>query len=125
MIKGIGVDIVEIERIKAAVLKHESFVSKVYSEEEIIYIKSRGYRAETMAGLYAAKEAVSKALGTGFVSFSLRDIIILKDDKNKPYVKLLGNALNLAEQYGNFNIELSISHSRENAIAYVIWEALI
>lgn len=125
MIKGVGVDIVEIQRIKDAVEKHESFLTKVYAKEELLYIKSRCYRAETMAGIYAAKEAVSKALGTGFVNFSLRDIIILKDKNNKPYIKLLGNALNLAEQYGSFNIELSISHSNENAIAYVIWEVFM
>lgn len=122
MIKGVGVDIIEIERIKNAVQKHENFITKVFTEKEIIYIKSRGNRAETMAGIYAAKEAVSKALGTGFVNFSLQDIMILKDSKSKPYVELLNNALNIAKQYGDFNIELSISHSRDNAIAYAVWE---
>lgn len=82
---GIGNDIIEISRIENAV-KKESFVKKVFTEKEIEYIISRGGRAETYAGKFSAKEAVSKALGTGVRGFSPNDIEILNNELGKPYV---------------------------------------
>ena len=85
MIVGIGNDIIEIERIEKAISK-ESFKNKVYTQRELENIEKRGDRVETYAGIFSAKEAISKAIGTGVREFSLTDLEILNDDLGKPYV---------------------------------------
>ena len=113
---GIGNDIIEIKRIENAV-KKESFVKKVFTEKEIEYIISRGGRAETYAGKFSAKEAVSKALGTGVRGFSPNDIEILNNELGKPYV-IFKNSI---EDFNNkYFVEISISHCKEYATAAAI-----
>ena len=85
MIVGIGNDIIEIERVEKAISK-EGFIAKVYTQREIENIVKRGNRTETYAGIFSAKEAVSKAIGTGVREFALTDLEILNDDLGKPYV---------------------------------------
>ncbi|WP_027308966.1 holo-ACP synthase [Caloramator sp. ALD01] len=118
MIKGIGTDIIEISRIKKAVEK-KGFLERVYTKKELEYIKTKP--TESAAGYFAAKEAVSKALGTGIKGFSFRDIEILKRD-GAPYVVLHRGAKKIAEEKDIKNIQLSISHCREYAVAYVVME---
>lgn len=113
---GIGNDIIEINRIEKAISR-ENFIKKVFTEEEIKYIISRGNRAETYAGKFSAKEAISKALGTGVRNFSLTDIEILNNDLGKPYVKFKNNIANFNEKYF---IDISISHCKEYATAVAI-----
>lgn len=124
MILGIGVDIVEIRRIKEAIERNENFIEKLFNKEEIEYIKSRGYRPEYVAGRFAAKEAVSKALETGFRGFSFKDIVIDRTALGKPIVELKGKAKLIAKKLGNgdYKIHVSISHGEDSAIAYVILE---
>jgi holo-[acyl-carrier protein] synthase len=122
MIIGIGVDIVEIRRIKEAVARNDSFIEKLFSKEEIEYFQSRNMRPEYIAGRFAAKEAVSKALGTGFRGFGMKDIVIDRTTLGKPIVVLKGKAKLLAQKSGSCSFHLSISHSQDNAIAYVIME---
>ena len=120
MIVGIGNDIIEIERIEKAISK-EGFKNKIYTQRELENIKKRGNRAETYAGVFSAKEAISKAIGTGVREFSLTDLEILNDDLGKPYVavseKLDKIIKNKKEDY---QIEISISHSKKYAIAMAI-----
>ena len=120
MIVGIGNDIIEIKRIEKAISK-ESFKNKIYTQRELENIKKRGNRAETYAGVFSAKEAISKAIGTGVREFSLTDLEILNDDLGKPYVvvseKLDKIIKNKKEDY---QIEISISHSKKYAIAMAI-----
>lgn len=122
MILGIGVDIVEIRRIKEILDKNNGFLEKIFTPNEIEYLKSRNLRPEYVAGRFAAKEAVSKALGTGFRGFSFRDIIIENSTLGKPIVTLKGKARVIANKTGNTNIHLSISHGEDNAIAYAVLE---
>lgn len=119
-IYGIGTDIIEIERIRRAVDKNIKFVEKFYSINEYDLFKKRNFRISSIAGNFAGKEAVSKALGTGVRNFSLKDIEILRDEYNKPYVKLYGNAKKLADELGITEIMITISHSREYACANTI-----
>ena len=113
---GIGNDIIEIKRIENAV-KKENFVKKIFTEKEIEYIISRGERAETYAGKFSAKEAVSKALGTGVRGFSPNDIEILNNELGKPYV-IFKNSI---EDFNNkYFVEISISHCREYAVSTAI-----
>ena len=120
MIVGIGNDIIEIERIEKAISK-ESFKDKIYTQRELENIKKRGNRAETYAGVFSAKEAISKAIGTGVREFSLIDLEILNDDLGKPYV-VVSEKLDkiIKSKKEDYQIEISISHSKKYAIAMAI-----
>lgn len=117
MIVGIGNDIIEIERIEKAISK-ESFKNKVYTQRELENIEKRGDRVETYAGIFSAKEAISKAIGTGVREFSLTDLEILNDDLGKPYV-VVSERLDkiIKSKKENYQIEISISHSKKYATA--------
>ena len=120
MIVGIGNDIIEIERIEKAISK-EGFKNKVYTQRELKNIKKRGDRVETYAGIFSAKEAISKAIGTGVRKFSLTDLEILNDDLGKPYV-VVSEKLDkiIKSKKEDYQIEISISHSKKYAIAMAI-----
>lgn len=122
MIRGVGVDIIEIDRIKAAVSR-ERFCKRVFTEREYAYAVVRKNAAETYAGIFAAKEAVAKALGTGFGVFGMLDIEILHDGHNAPSVSLYGQAATLAKEHGAYGIHISISHNKTMAVAQAVWEA--
>ena len=120
MIVGIGNDIIEIERIEKAISK-EGFKNKVYTQRELENIEKRGNRTETYAGIFSAKEAISKAIGTGVREFFLTDLEILNDDLGKPYV-VVSEKLDkiLKTKKEDYQIEISISHSRKYATAMAI-----
>ena len=120
MIVGIGNDIIEIERVEKAILK-EGFKNKVYTQKELENIEKRGDRVETYAGIFSAKEAISKAIGTGVREFSLTDLEILNDDLGKPYV-VVSERLdkNIKSKKENYQIEISISHSKKYATAMAV-----
>jgi len=124
LIIGIGTDIVEIERIEKAINRNLNFINKLFTKNEIEYFKSRNMRSEFIAGRFAAKEAVSKALGTGFRGFEFKDIEIENNILGKPMVNLKGKAKKMDKKWGNYKIHLSISHGRENAIAYAVLEVV-
>ena len=120
MIVGIGNDIIEIERIEKAISK-EGFKNKVYTQKELENIEKRGDRVETYAGIFSAKEAISKAIGTGVREFSLTDLEILNDDLGKPYV-VVSEKLDkiIKSKKENYQIEISISHSKKYATAIAV-----
>ena len=120
MIVGIGNDIIEIERVEKAISK-EGFIAKVYTQREIENIVKRGNRTETYAGIFSAKEAISKAIGTGVREFTLTDLEILNDDLGKPYV-IVSDKLNkiIQRKKENYQIEIAISHSKKYATAMAI-----
>jgi len=122
MIYGIGTDIVEIRRIKDILEKTPKFMEKVFGEDEIEYLKKRNLRPEYVAGRFAAKEAVAKAMGTGFSGFDIKDIEIKSTALGKPIAVLKGKAEELIQKYGQYKIHLSISHGIDSAIAYAILE---
>lgn len=122
MIVGIGCDIIEIERIARAI-KRESFIQRVFTAKEAAYCQSRGQQAvASFAARFAAKEAVLKALGTGLREGSLQEIAVANDAVGKPLVQLSGHFAALSRQLGVKNIQISLSHSRDFAVAYVIME---
>lgn len=123
MIVGIGTDIVEMDRIKKILeINKDGFLNKIFTDEELKFLEERNMRTEFVAGRYAAKEAVSKALGTGIRGFSFKDIQVFNDDLGKPYVVLTGGADEIRMRLESGKIHLSISHGRDNAIAYAILE---
>ena len=120
MIVGIGNDIIEIERIEKAISK-EGFKNKVYTQKELENIEKRGNRTETYAGIFSAKEAISKAIGTGVREFSLTDLEILNDDLGKPYVAVSEKLDKIIkDKKEDYQIEISISHSKKYVIAIAI-----
>ena len=121
MVKGIGTDIIEIDRIEKAI-NREAFLTKMFHNREIDYFKMRNMKPEFIAGRFAAKEAIVKALGTGFRGIKFKDIIVDRNSLGKPIVVLKGEAEKIASKYGEYTIHISISHGRDNAIAYAIWE---
>ncbi|WP_294403422.1 holo-ACP synthase [uncultured Clostridium sp.] len=122
MIIGIGTDIIEIERIENAVKRTNSFLNKLFTENEMKIFEARGFKSEVIAGNFAAKEAVSKAVGTGFRDFGVKDIEILRDKLGKPLVNLSDKVYDVLGR-SDVNIHISISHNRTNAIAYAVMEA--
>lgn len=118
MIVGIGTDIIETARIERA-LKRGRFVKRLYTDIEMDYLKNKN--AESFAGYFAAKEAVVKALGTGFSGFQFKDIEVYKE-RGAPLVRLYGNALIISQNKGIKSIHLSISHCKEYATAVAVAE---
>lgn len=123
MIMGIGTDIIEIDRIEKAVKSTKLFIDKLFTEKEITMFESRGFKSEIIAGNFAAKEAISKALGTGFRNIGLKDIEVLRDDLGKPVVNLSNNVYDILKRR-DINMHLSISHNRTSAIAYAVIEVV-
>lgn len=119
MIFGIGCDIIEIQRIAAM---DKRFMEKHFTESERELFSKKKNTPQTVAANFAAKEAFSKALGTGVRFFSLNDIEILRDELGKPYINAYGNAKEILKKSGICNVLVSLSHSKELAIAYVILE---
>ncbi|WP_255547709.1 holo-ACP synthase [Crassaminicella indica] len=120
--KGIGIDIIEIERISNAISRNDKFLHRIFTQKEINYFSTINYRVNTIAGNFAAKEAVVKALGTGFRNFKWTDIEIHRDTLGKPYVIIYNNAKKTAQDKGIKKIHISISHSKAYAVAQAFAE---
>lgn len=118
MIIGVGMDIVEIERVVKACEK-PAFMQKYFTEEERALVEQKRNRAATN---FAAKEAVSKVFGTGFRGFAMHEIEVLRDKWGKPYVKLHGRAAQTAQNLGIRHIHISLSDSKSYATAFAIGE---
>ena len=113
-----GVDIIEISRIKRVLDRYaQRFLDRVYTEGEIVYCRGR---APNLAARFAAKEATMKALGTGVRGVGWKDIEITRRESGAPGVLLHGRAQRRARRLGVLDIALSLSHSREYAVAFVV-----
>lgn len=121
MVLNNGVDIVDISRIEELMKnKRDRFYNRIFTINEIRYIEKRNHNPQTVAGIFAAKEAISKLLGTGIGEVSWQHIEVLHDERGKPYVNLYDEALKVSSQLGIDELSLSISHEKEYAIAFVI-----
>ena len=113
----IGTDIIEIERVEEAIERFgERFLKRVYTPSEMGMYS----RAESLAAVFAAKEAVMKVLGTGSRGVAWREVEILHHRSGKPYATLLGRAREEAAKLGITEIDISMSHSRAYATAMAI-----
>ncbi|MEN8223701.1 MAG: holo-ACP synthase [Acidobacteriota bacterium] len=123
MIKGTGADIIAIDRIKKAISKDDKFTDKIFSEVEVEYCNSKFRKEIHFAGRFAAKEAFFKALGTGWRDgMKWTEIIVVNDELGKPEIRILGKTEELFKELGMEKINLSISHTKEFAVAFVIIE---
>ena len=121
-IVGIGTDIVECLRIAKMIERHgEQFINRIYTQHEIEYCSKRGAATQHYSGRWAAKEAVLKALGTGWArGISWRDIEIRNDASGRPTVRLAGGARDVCEKLEISQMQISISHCRTHATAYAL-----
>jgi holo-[acyl-carrier protein] synthase len=118
MVLKTGVDIIEIPRIQAALDRHgERFLQRVFTPAEIAECDGR---ADRLAIRFAAKEATTKALGTGIGPVSWREVEILHKRSGEPFLILHGRAEMIAKYLGLTTWAVSLSHSRENGIAVVV-----
>lgn len=121
-IHGIGTDIVECLRIAQMIERHgELFIGRVFTSHEIDYCSKRRTATQHYAGRWAAKGAVLKALGTGWVAgISWRDIEVRNQERGKPTIALAGGAREKCEKASITEIQISISHCRSHATAYAL-----
>ena len=113
-----GVDLIEISRIEETVSRHgKHYLERVYTPAEL---ELCGRRAESLAGRFAAKEAVAKALGCGIGDVEWKEIEILGDEQHAPVLHLHGKASQKAEELGLTSWSVSLSHSQSHAIAFVV-----
>ena len=119
---GIGTDIIECLRVAKMIERHgELFLTRVYTAHEIEYCCARKASTQHYAGRFAAKEAVLKALGTGWTrGVHWRDIEVRNDLGGKPKIALAGGAREMCEKLGISDILISISHCRTHAMAYAL-----
>ena len=124
MIVGTGVDIAEVGRIKAAVERFgERFLKRVFTPAEVRYCMGKLNAAERLAARFAAKEAGMKAIGTGLRhGVTWQDVEVLRLPGQRPILKFSGKAAEFADRLGCKRTHLSLSHTKEQAIAYVILE---
>ena len=116
-----GVDIIEIKRVEKVALSYgDRFLKRIYTDGEIKYCRGR---APQLASRFAAKEAVMKALGTGIRGVGWRDVEVTRKRGMAPDIKLHGRAQKRASQIGLKGLAISLSHSKEFAVASVIGES--
>ena len=118
---AVGIDVIEIARVKAVLDRHpERFLRRVFTREEVAFCRGR---VPELAARFAAKEAVMKALGTGARGLAWREIEVLPNQRGKPLVYLHGLARKRAEDIGLRGVDISLTHSHELAIAAVVGAA--
>jgi holo-[acyl-carrier protein] synthase len=125
LIVGTGIDLTEVSRIQAAITRNgDRFLHRVYTPGEIAYVERKAHRFERYAARFAAKEAGMKALGTGWrrgvrwVDFEVANL-----PSGRPTLRLHGRAAEIAAEMGVRNISLSLTHTVETGMAFVIFEA--
>jgi holo-[acyl-carrier protein] synthase len=115
---SVGVDVIETERIARALERWgDRFLAHVYTPTEVAYCRNH---VPELAVRFAAKEAVSKALGTGLRGVTWREMEVVPDTRGKPLVRLHGGARRRAEELGLDEFAISLSHSRRYAVAFVV-----
>ena len=123
MVSGIGIDLIETQRVADKLAKDAGFREYVFSEAEISYCESKANKAEHYAARFAAKEALLKALGTGFPGgLALNEIAVLSDEAGKPEFYFSGASEKVISEFGIGIIHLSLSHLKDICCAMVVVE---
>jgi holo-[acyl-carrier protein] synthase len=125
MIVGTGIDIAEVPRIAESIARFgDRFLQRVYTEGEIRYCESKANRHERYAARFAAKEAAMKALGTGWNhGVRWRDVEVARQPGSRPTIIFHGKAAEFAAKLGAVRVALSLTHTKDQALAQVILES--
>jgi holo-[acyl-carrier protein] synthase len=121
MIVGIGLDIIEVERLKKS-CESKSFLNRIFTPAELDMFNKRSFSYEVVAGNFAAKEATMKAFSVGFSSGFYSEIEVLREKSGKPFINLYGNAKKKFDELGCNNIFISLTNIKNLACAQVILE---
>ena len=123
MILGIGTDIIKVDRLQRSIEKNERFAEKVFTPAEISYCEARASKYQSYAARFAAKEAVMKAIGTGWDgTINWTDIEVVLDHLGKPGILCHGATQAFIDKHRIIHIHLSLSHEQDYAVAYAILE---
>ena len=120
MIRGIGVDAVEVERFRQVLQRTPSLKARMFTAVELEYVLPHSDPAPSLAARFAAREAVMKALGVGLGAFDFHDVWVERAESGQPSLCVTGRAHQLALAQGIAQWHLSITHTAQTAIAYVI-----
>jgi holo-[acyl-carrier protein] synthase len=121
MIIGTGIDIIEVARIEKALSRDIGFRDKIFTPLEIEYCESKKHKYENYAARFSAKEAMLKAIGTGWrYGIRFADIEVWNDELGKPHIRLFGKAKDFFDSLSVSEIHVSLSHLKETATAIVI-----
>ena len=123
MIIGVGIDMIEVDRVTEKIDRNKGFKEKIFSEGEILFCESRKNKTESYAARFAAKEAFLKATGLGLtLGYALSEIEVVNDDLGKPSFNLMGDIKRKSTENNWNKIHLSVSHLKNVACAIVIIE---
>jgi holo-[acyl-carrier protein] synthase len=123
MVTGVGIDMVDVDRIAAKIGKDNGFRELVFSEKEIAYCEPKANKHEHYAARFAAKEAFFKALGTGWLNgTAFNEVEITNEENGKPVLALIGDTKTVLDQRGPMKISVSLTHLKTIASAVVIIE---
>ena len=115
---ALGIDVIQISRVQKVMERHpDRFLQRVYTPEEVAFCRGR---ASELAARFAAKEATMKALGTGARGLAWREIEVLPNRRGKPLIYLYGRARERAEEIGLHSLDVSLTHTRQHALALVV-----
>ena len=124
MIKGLGTDIIEVDRMKKRLNNEPDFTLTIFTKDEIKYCESFKFKEQNYAARFAAKEAFLKALGTGWRDgLSFDQIEIINDEFGKPHIKTYNKASETLNKMQIKNIHISLSHTKDYAMSTVILES--
>ncbi|NLL63971.1 MAG: holo-ACP synthase [Ruminococcaceae bacterium] len=115
---SLGIDAIEISRIEKSI-KTPGFIERVFSPLEIEYFEDTGMKAHSLAATFCAKEAFSKAIGTGIRGFALAEVQVIRNSLGKPSLHFIGNAAKIVAEKG-LSFDLSLTHTDSLAMAVVI-----
>ena len=124
MIVGMGIDVIEVARVRASIERFgDRFLQRLFTENEIRYCESKANKYERFAARFAAKEAALKAIGTGLSrGVSWQDVEVVREPSGRPTLSLTGKAAEFAKRLGSRRTSISITHTEQVAFAQVILE---
>lgn len=120
MIKGIGVDAVDIERFRTSLERTPSMRQRLFTADELAYVAPMADPVRSLAARFAAREAVMKAMGLGLGAFGFHEVSVMRASSGEPSLHVIGRALELAVDRGIVSWHLSLTHTDLVAIAYVV-----
>lgn len=122
-VAGVGIDMIEVERVQSSIAKEQGFRELVFSAKEIAYCESKANKFQHYAARFAAKEAFFKALGTGWLKdTAFNEIEITNDESGKPVLEPIGESAVVINRSGPLKISVSLTHLKTTASAVVIIE---
>jgi holo-[acyl-carrier protein] synthase len=120
LIRGIGIDAVDIERFRRSLARTPSMHQRIFTDHELAYVAPKADPVPSLAARFASREAVMKAMGLGLGAFGFHEVWVEHRESGEPHLNVTGRAAELADERGIETWHLSITHTDQVAIAYVV-----